>query len=112
MDAAVLALGDLAADRRGIVNLAAIGAEIVPAAVGILGDDAIGRADEARFVALMVPRNREFEDIDGIAFNDILENRTVIDVARRQWLQILHAGVVALHDIDFAVVLERQAERE
>src|SRR5205823_10364338 len=78
MYAAVLALGDLAADGFAVVDLAAIGAEIIPAAVGVFSDDAVGRADEARFIALMVPRHREFQDIDGIALNDIFQDCTVI----------------------------------
>ena len=37
VDAAVLALGDLAADGFAVIDLAAIGAEIEPAVVGVLG---------------------------------------------------------------------------
>jgi hypothetical protein len=84
MDAAVFALGDLAADGLAVVDLAAIGAEIVPAAVGILGDDAVGGADKARLVALVVPRHRKFQNVDGVAFDDVFENRAVVDITRRQ----------------------------
>src|SRR5690349_15330527 len=112
MDAAVLAFSDLAADGPAVIDLAAISAEIVPAAVGILGDHTVGGADEAGLIALVVPRYREFEHIDGVALDHIFENRAVIDVTRRQRTQVLHARVVALHDIDLAPVFERQAERE
>jgi hypothetical protein len=40
MDAAVLALGDLAADGFAVIDLAAIGAEIEPAGVGVFGHHA------------------------------------------------------------------------
>jgi hypothetical protein len=83
MNSAVLALCDLATDRPAVVNLAAIGAEIVPAAVGIFGHDAIGGADEARFVLLVVPRHRKSQYVDGVAFDDILEDRTIVHMARR-----------------------------
>src|SRR5262249_33865745 len=112
MNAAVLALGDLAADGLAVIDLAAISAEIVPAAVGILGDDAVGGADETRLVALMVARHRKFENIDRVAFDHVFENRTVIDIARRRRPQILHARVVALPDVDLALVFKRQAERK
>ncbi len=86
MDAAVLALGDLAADGLAVIDLAAIGAEIEPAGVGILGHDAAGGADEARLVGLVMARHRKFQHVDGVALDDVLEDRPVIDEARRQRL--------------------------
>ena len=86
MDAAVLALGDLAPDGLAVVNLAAISAEIEPTRVGILGDDAVGGADEARFIELMVPWHGKFEHVDIIAFEHILEHGAVVDETRRQRL--------------------------
>ena len=108
----MLAFGDLAADGLAVIDLAAIGAEIEPAGVGILGDDAAGGADEARFVGFVMPRHREFQDVDGVAFDDVLEYRAVVDKARRQRFELAHARVVALHDIGLARVVERQSERE
>jgi hypothetical protein len=112
MDTSVFALGDLAANGFSIIDLTAIGAQIVPAAVGIFGDHAIGGADEARFVALVVPRHRKFQNVDGVAFDHVFENGAVIDIARRQRPQILHARVIALDNVNFARVLQRQPERE
>ena len=112
MNAAVLAFGDLATDRLAIIDLAAISAEIVPAAVGVLGHDAVGGTDEARFVTFVVPRHRKFQNVDRVAFDDLFENRTVVNIARRQRPQVLHARVIALHDVDLAVVVQRQPERE
>ena len=66
----------------------------------------------ARLVALVVERHREFQHVDVVAFEHVLQHRAVLDEARRQRLQVLHALVVALHDIDLALVLERQAERQ
>src|SRR5262249_60034728 len=51
-------------------------------------------------------------NIDRVAFDHVFENRTVIDIARRPRPQILHARVVALHDVDLALVFKRQAERK
>src|ERR1051326_6551304 len=72
MDAAGLALGDLAADGLAVIALAAIGAEIEPAVVGVFGDDAARGADEARLVGLVMARNREFQYVDGVALDDVL----------------------------------------
>ena len=112
MDAAVLALGDLAADGVAVIDLRAVGAEIEPAGVGILGHDAAGGADVARLVLLVVQRHREFQHVDRVAFEHVLQHRPVLDEPRRQRLHVLHAVVIALHDVDLALVLERQAERQ
>ena len=112
MDAAVLALGDLAADGVAVVDLRAVGAEVEPAIVGILGDDAAGGADVARLVLLVMQRHRELQHVDLVAFEHVLQHRAVLHVTRRQRLHGLHAVVVALDDIDLAVVLKRQPERE
>ena len=84
VDAAMLALGDLTADGFAIIDLAAIGAEIEPAGVGVLGHHAVGGADEARLVLLVMARHREFQHVDGVALDHIFENRAVVDEARRQ----------------------------
>jgi hypothetical protein len=110
MDAPVLALGDLAADRLAVVHLRAIGAEIEPTVVGVLRHHAISGADKARLVELMVARHRKLEHIDLVALDHILQDRSIVDETRRQHLQILHARVIALHDVDLAGVFERQAE--
>ncbi len=108
----MLALGDLAADGLAVIDLAAISAEIEPAEIRILGDDAARGADEARFVLFVMPRHRKLQHVDAVAFDDVLENRAVIDEARRQRLQIRHARVIALHDVDLAGVVEGQPEGE
>ena len=112
MDTAVLALGDLAAHGLAVVDLGAIGAEIKPAVVGVLRHHAIGGADEARLVELVMARYREFEHVDRVAFEHVLQDRPVIDEARRQRLQVGHAPMIALHHVDLALVFERQPECE
>ena len=112
MDAAVLALGDLAADGVAVIDLRAVGAEIEPAVVGVLRDDAAGGADVARLVLLVMQRHRELQHVDRVAFEHVLQHRPVLHEPRRQRLQVLHALVIALHDVDLALLLERQAERE
>ncbi len=112
MNAAMLSFGDLATDGFLIVHLAPIGAEVEPAFIRVLGHDAAGGADEARLVLFVMARHRKLQHIDGVAFDDILEYRTIIDEARRQRFEVLHARVIALHDVDLAVVVERQPQRE
>ena len=112
MNAAMLALGDLAADGLAVIDLAAIGAEVEPTRVRVLRHHAIGGADEARGVELVVARHRKLQHVDVVTLNHVLENGSVVDKARRQRLQVLHPGVIVLHDIDFALVFERQAQRQ
>src|SRR5262249_42750908 len=112
VDTSVLALGDLAADRLAVIDLGAIGAEVEPALIRIPGDDAICGADEARLVELMMPRYREFEHIDGGIPNDIFEDRSVFDFARWQRPEVAHTLMIALHNINLAVMFERQSQRE
>ena len=108
----MLALGDLAADGLAVIDLRPIGAEIEPAGIGILGHHAIGGADEPRRVELVMARHRKLENVDRIALQYVLQDRPVLDEAGRQQLEVLHALVVALHDIHLAILLQREAERE
>src|SRR5439155_26271175 len=55
MNAAVLAFCNLAADGPAIIDLVPISAEIEPAGIGILRDDAVRGADIARLVQLVMP---------------------------------------------------------
>ena len=112
MDTAVLALGDLAAHGLAVVDLGAIGAEIEPAVVGVLRHRAVGGADEARLVELVMARHRKFQHIDLVALDHVLQDRPVIDEAGRQRFELRHARVIALHHVDLALVFERQPERE
>ena len=57
-------------------------------------------------------RYREFEHVDRIAFEHVLQDRPVIDEARRQRLQVGHAPMISLHHVDLALVFERQPECE
>src|SRR5260370_16595936 len=112
LDAAVLALGYLAADRPAIVDLATIGAEIEPAFIGILRDDAVGGADEPRGVEFVMPRHWKLQHVDIIALNHIFKDRAVSHVAWRKRFQICHPFMVALDNVDLAPVLEREPARQ
>jgi hypothetical protein len=90
----------------------AVGAEVEPAGIRILRDDAVRGADEARLVGFVVTRHGELEHIAGLALDHVLQNGTVLDVARRDRLEIARALVVSLDDIDLALVFQRQPERE
>src|SRR5262249_38833700 len=74
MDAAVLAFGDLAADRVAIIDLRAIGAEVEPAVIGVFGNDAIAGTDEARLVEFVMARYGKFQHVDFVAFEHVLQN--------------------------------------
>ena len=65
-----------------------------------------------RRVELVMAGHREAEHVDVVALEHVLEDRAVVDEARRQRFELLHAGVISLHDIDLALVVERQPERE
>ena len=105
MHAAMLAFGDLATNPARVIDLAAIGAEVEPAGVGVLGHHTVSGADEACVVGFVVPRYRKLEYIDCIAFEHVLQNRTILDPARGNGLQIAHPVVVLLDHIDFALML-------
>src|SRR5258708_11405040 len=96
MDAAVLALGYLAADRPAIVDLRTIGAEIEPAFIGILRDDAVGGADEPRGVEFVMPRHWKLQHVDIIALNNIFKDRAVSHVAWRKRCQLRNSFSVVL----------------
>ena len=112
VDAAVLALGDLAADRPAVVDLRAVRAKVEPARVRVLRDHAVGRADEARRVGLVVARHGKSEHVAGVTFEHVLQDRPVLDDPRRDRFHLARALVIRLDDVDLALVPERQPERE
>src|SRR5947207_15462433 len=79
VDASVLALGDLAADRPAVVDLRAVRAKVEPAPVPVLRDHAVGRADEARRVRLSVARHGKSEHVAGVPFEPVLQAAPVLD---------------------------------
>ena len=112
MNAAMLTLGDLAADGLAVVNLAAVGAEVEPARIGILRHHAVGGTDEARLVQLVVSRHGKLQHVDVVAFDHVLEHGAVVHEARRQRLEILRARMIGPHDVHLALVFERQPQRQ
>jgi hypothetical protein len=57
-------------------------------------------------------RDREFQNINIIAFHDVFHHRAGIDHLWWNQLHVLHSGIILLDDIDLAVMLKRQAQRE
>ena len=110
VNAAVLPFRDLTADGLSVIDLVAIAAEIEPAGVRVLRDDAIGGADIARFVHLVMARHGKFQDVDLVAFQHIFEDRPVFHGAWRNVLHRLDAIVILLDDVDLALAFQRKAE--
>ena len=110
VNAPMLAFGDLAADGFFIVNLAAVGTEVIPLRVRILGDAHVRGADVAVRVRLMMDRHRQFEHVHLVAFQNIFEDRPGLDHLRLDQLHLGHAMMIGLDDVGFVFVFERQTE--
>ncbi len=78
-DVAMLAVLDEDDERVLVVHLHPVGAEIDPVAVGIAGDDQAFGADVAAAVVLVPLRRREGVDVDGAAFEHVLQHRAFGD---------------------------------
>ncbi len=72
---AVLALGAHDGGDIGLMRLHAIGAVIHPARVAVLHHHHVAGADVIAAVQLMPFGHRDLEDVDVLAFADILEQR-------------------------------------
>jgi len=108
MDAAVLALGDLTADGLAVIDLAAVGAEIEPAGVGILRHHAVGGPMKRALSCSWWRGTGNFStstSSPSITFSKI---GPVVDEAGRQRLHLVHAGVIVFHDVDLALEIERR----
>ena len=112
MNAAVLAFCNLAADGPAIIDLVPISAEIEPAGIGILRDDAVRGADIPGLVQFVMPGHGEFENVDFVALDDVFQDRPVIDPSRRQQFRAPHPLVVHLDDVYLATVFQRQPKRQ
>src|SRR3989338_810032 len=109
---AMFSLGDLAADGLSVVHLAAIGPQVVPVRVRILGDHQIRSPEIARLVELVMQRNRELEHIHLVALEHMVENGTLLDDLRLDQRHVLHALVIRLDDVYLSLVFQRQAQGE
>jgi len=112
VDAAVLTLGDLAAHRLPVVHLRSVRPEVDPVAIGVLGDHQVRGPDVARRVPLVVQRHGKLQHVDGVARQNVLEDRPIAHDARLEHRHALHALVVGLHEIRAPLILQRQPERQ
>ncbi len=90
LDAAVLAWRDVEADGLLVVDHYAVGAAVDPALVRIAGDVEAAGADIATPVGVVPFRCWKDRDVDCIARDRVLENWSVVHVARRNALQVGH----------------------
>ena len=79
MDRAVVAGGQHEADRGLVVHLGAVGAGIEPVLLRVAGDREGAGADVAAAVLLVPDRRGKLGDVDGVAGEDVLEDRPVLD---------------------------------
>jgi hypothetical protein len=77
---AMLALDDLGAQDVLAQHLRAIGAQVGPAGVRVLGDEVARGHEEAPAIVGVEPRHGEALEVDGIARDDVLHHRRVVHV--------------------------------
>ena len=94
-----------------VVDHAAVGGGVDPAAVGIAHDDEIVGAHVAAAVLLVQERHREFQQIDLAVAVDVLEHRAGAHRLRRDRLMLLHALAIGPHHVERAG-RHRQADRD
>ena len=82
-DPAVLSRRDH--DRRHVrsLRLHPVGTAVDPAGIGILHDHEAGGADERSAIVFVPDGGRDFREIDGPAFENIVHERAAVDLARR-----------------------------
>ncbi len=99
--------------RRGArpVRLNAIGAVIDPACVRVAHDDHARRTDEIAAVELVPFRGRNLLDIDVLAFVDIIQQRSAIDLDRRNRGLVFHVFAPVI-DEAYLRRIHRQIERD
>ena len=108
---AVLAGRDVEARGLGVVDHHPVGAAIDPALVRFADDVEAAGADIAAAVRLMPLRCRKFGHVHVIAFEHVLEDRTLVDVFRLNAPQRSHElGAETFAQLDLGQ-LGREAER-
>src|SRR3954467_11569790 len=109
--AAMLAGRDVETRGPGVVDHHAIGPAVDPAFVGIAGDVEAAGADIAAAVAGVPFRRGKAGDVDVVAGHHVLEDRTVVDVFRRDARHRPHeTGAEAFAELELAET-GRKAER-
>ena len=99
-DAALFSRRNIKAQRVAIVNHDAISAEVYPARVGIGGDIHRSGSDIAAAVEFVPLRGGELPHIDLVALENIFQNRTVVDVLRRNVIEVVETLAHIPHDVE------------
>ena len=111
MNTAVLAGRNVESDLVPALDHYTVGADIDPAGLRVARNVIGTRADIAAAVVFVPDRRRKGLDVDVVAFDDILQNRAVLDDYMGNLLQILHIGLAKrVGEFDFGQ-LGRKTER-
>ena len=81
------------ADRGLVVHHGAVGAGVEPVFLRVAGDAVGAGADVAAAVQLVPDRRGELGHVDGVAGDDVLEDRAVVDDLVRDRLLLLEIGL-------------------
>src|SRR5262249_58601903 len=109
--AAVLAGRDPYARSIAVMGDHPVGAEVDPAAVRVAHDHNAVGADVATPILLVDLRHRELEQVDGRIAIDVLEDRPVLDLDRRDQPEAaLHPVPVSLYE-NGLILRARKAQR-
>ena len=111
LDAAVLAGRDVDVHARLVLHHAAVGAEVDPALVRVLGHHQAARADVASAVQLVDERHRKLEQVDVVALEDVLHHRPGVHHAVRDRVVLRDLRAGRPHQVQVRVV-EGQAQRQ
>src|SRR5262245_12036836 len=106
MNAPVFAFSDLATDGFFIVHLTSISTEVIPLRIRILGDAHIGSTNIAMRVALMMHGYGKLQHVDLVAFQNIIKDRSGLDVSGLDKLHVFHAVMVGFDDIRLPLILQ------
>ena len=93
MDRGVVARRHQHADRGLVVHHGAVGAGVEPVLLRVAGDAVGAGADVAAAVLLVPDRRGELGHVDGVAGDDVLEDRAVLDDLVRDRLLLLEIGL-------------------
>ena len=108
---AMLALRHHQRRHLGLMRLHAVGTEIDPAAIRVLHHHHAGRADKGTAVIFVPDRRRDALDIDLVPFLDIFQQRSAINLLRRNAGRAAHIVAPPLDEIHLGR-LGRQAKRD
>ena len=93
-------------DRVRVMHHHPVGGAVDPAGIGVPHDDQVFGADIAPAIVLMHPGNREFEHVDVVAPQHVLENRPGLDLDRGDHFELLaHADAIGVDEVELVARL-------